>query len=40
MSNRVTVLLFRLRDLVCRVYQSVNDVTVLFTLFKDEKANI
>ena len=29
----------QLRDLICRVYPSVNDVSVLFTLFRDENSH-
>ena len=29
----------RLRDLICRVYQIVNDVSLLFTLFRGEKTH-
>ena len=38
-SDRVTFLLFQLRDQICRVYQIVNDVSLLFTLFRGEKTH-
>ena len=36
-SDRVTFLLFQLRDQNCLFFQIMNDVSLLFTLFRGEK---
>ena len=37
MSDCITVLLFQLRDLICRVYQIVHDVSVCYLHFSETR---